>query len=672
MRVGIEVGGTFTDLVAFEGGKVTVTKVRSTPNSPDEGAFTAIQQAGIALDSVVDLAHGSTVATNAVLERKGAKVAFVTTRGFRDIPLLQRHDRRRIFDLRYEKPRPVVARRDCFEVTERVLADGSVLQPLAEREVMDDLIPRIARGGYQAVAVCLLNAYANPAHEAALAALIEDRLPGVEVTRSADIAPVFREYERSSTTILSAYVQPVINRYIGRFEAQLAAAGFRGHFTVMQSNGGRLPAAGMRRSAITALFSGPAAGVVGAARQAGRSGLTDLITFDMGGTSTDVCLVEGGRPTLTTETEIDGLPIQTPVLDIVTVGGGGGSIAWVDEGGMLRVGPQSAGADPGPACYGFGGIEPTVTDAQVIRGAVRPEAFLGGRMVIDPEKARAAYESLAAYFGMAIDEAAESVVKLVNANIVRAIQLVTTERGRDPRDYALIPFGGAGPLHVAAIAAELGIETIAVPPSAGVISAYGLLASDYIKYASVTRKMPIEEGPETGLRIFQDLRQGLAQEFDAMGLGGEGIAFTYTADMRFVGQAFELAVDFPAERLDSLDRADFLDGFEAAHQRVFYHGIGADRPVEIVSLRVGAAYPITEIPELRNTASRAHPPALHPIFDGGRWDECRHLASDGLQDGEALAGPVIVEGSTATTFLPEGWVGALDGASNFIMRKAGQ
>ncbi len=670
MRVGVEVGGTFTDLVAFDGGEITVTKVPSTPHSPDEGAFAAIQQAGIALDGVVDLAHGSTVATNAVLERKGAKVAFVTTRGFRDIPLLQRHDRRRIFDLRYEKPRPVVARRDCFEVTERVLADGSVLAQLSEREVKDDLIPAIERGGYQAVAICLLNAYANPAHEAALATLIENRLPEVDVTRSSDIARVFREYERSSTTTLSAYVQAVINRYLGRFEDRLAAAGFRGHFTVMQSNGGRLPAAGMRRSAITALFSGPAAGVVGATRQAGRSGLTDLITFDMGGTSTDVCLVEGGQPTLTTETEIDGLPVQTPVLDIVTVGGGGGSIAWVDGGGMLRVGPQSAGADPGPACYGFGGREPTVTDAQVIRGAVRPEAFLGGRMAIHPEKSREAYGPLAAHFGMSTDEAAESVVKLVNANIVRAIQLVTTERGRDPRDYALVPFGGAGPLHAAAIAAELGIETIAVPPNAGVISAYGLLASDYIKFASVTRKMPIEEGPETGQRIFRELRQDLAREFEEMGLGGNGLTFTYTADMRFVGQAFELAVDFPAGRIDQLDRADFLDGFEAAHQRVFYHGIGADRPAEIVSLRVGAAYPVAEMPELRNTASRAHPPATHPIFDGGRWVDCRHLASDGLETGAVLSGPVIVEGSTATTFLPEGWEAGLDSASNFIMRRA--
>ncbi len=669
MRVGVEVGGTFTDLVAVDGDRIVVTKVRSTPKSPDIGALNAVEQAGLDLGSVVDLAHGSTVATNAVLERKGARIAFVTTEGFRDVLFLQRHDRRSIYDIRYHKPDPVMARRDCFEVDERMLADGSVARPLDEAAVRDDLVPRLKAGNYEAVAICLLNTYANPAHEERLAEILQAALPDLLVTRSSEIVRVFREFERASTTSLSAYVQPVIDRYLGRFESSLADQGFKGHLTVMQSNGGRLPASAMRRSAITALFSGPAAGVVGAARQAGKSGFENLITFDMGGTSTDVCLVEKGVPALTMETEIGGLPVLTPVLDIVTVGGGGGSIAWIDDGGMLRVGPQSAGADPGPACYGFGGELPTVTDAQVVRGAVRPEAFLGGKMQIDVEAARRAFEGIAKHFGMSIDEAAESVVKLVNSNIVRAIQLVSTERGRDPRDYALMPFGGGGPLHAASIAEELGIGTICVPPNPGVISAYGLLASDFVKFASQTQKMPMEAGPSEAATIFRKLRDELTGEFREMGLDPAKLQFTFTADMRFVGQAFELGVELPADRLDGLEIEDFRKGFEEAHYRMFYHGIGANRPIEIVSLRAGATYPAEYVPEMRASGEAEGSAAEHPVFDGGRWTDYSHLTSGALVPGLKIGEPTIIEGATATTLVPEGWQAELDAASNLVMRR---
>lgn len=669
MRVGVEVGGTFTDLVAVDGDRIIVTKVRSTPKSPDIGALDAVEQAGLDLSSVVDLAHGSTVATNAVLERKGARIAFVTTEGFRDVLFLQRHDRDSIYDIRYQKPTPVMARRDCFEVPERMLADGSVAMPLDEEAVRRDLVPRLLEGNYEAVAVCLLNTYANPAHEIRLAEILQEALPDLLVTRSSEVVRVFREFERASTTSLSAYVQPVIDRYLGRFERTLADGGFKGHLTVMQSNGGRLPASAMRRSAITALFSGPAAGVVGAARQAAKSGFENLITFDMGGTSTDVCLVEKGVPALTMETEIGGLPVLTPVLDIVTVGGGGGSIAWIDDGGMLRVGPQSAGADPGPACYGFGGELPTVTDAQVVRGAVRPEAFLGGKMQIDVEAARAAFKGIADHFGMSIDEAAESVVRLVNSNIVRAIQLVSTERGRDPRDYALMPFGGGGPLHAAAIAEELGIGTICVPPNPGVISAYGLLASDFVKFASQTQKMPMEAGPTEAAAICRQLRDELLGEFREMGLDPGKLQFSFTADMRFVGQAFELGVELPADRLDALEVEDFLKGFEEAHYRMFYHGIGANRPIEIVSLRAGATYPAEFIPEMRASGEDERESAEHPVFDGGRWTDYRHLSSGALVPGLKIGEPTIIEGSTATTLVPEGWDAELDAASNLVMRR---
>ena len=672
MRVGVEVGGTFTDLVAVdEAGQVVVAKVPSTPRSPDIGAFEALTSSGINLAAIEDLGHGSTVATNAVLERKGASVAFVATAGFRDLLFLQRHDRRNIYDLFYAKPQPPVRRKDCFEASERIKADGTVETPLDETKVLNALVPALRAGGYRAVAICLLNSYANPVHEQRLARLIGEALPGMLVTCSHQVAREFREFERASTTLLSAYVQPVIDGYLHRFEERLADSGFKGRFTVMQSNGGRLPAGAMRQSAITALYSGPAAGVVGATRQAARSGFKDLITFDMGGTSTDVCLVQAGRPSLASESEIDGLPIRTPVLDIVSVGAGGGSIVWVDDGGMLRVGPRSAGADPGPACYGRGGTEPTTTDAHIVIGTIRPGAFLGGRMRLDDDAARRAFAPLAARFQLGgVEQAAAAALRLADANIVRAIQLVSTERGRDPRDYALMPFGGAGPLHAARIAEELGIATIVVPPNAGVISAYGLVASDYTKFDAVTRKMTLDAAAasETG-RTFGEMRARLAAEFAAMKLAGE-LSFTHSLDMRFVGQAFEVSVEIPAERLGSLDAAYLAGKFADAHHRTFMHGANLDRPVEIVTLRVGATLPIGAVPTLDREARVGRTPLPGRVFHGDAWIDCARHAAEALDAGRAIAGPAVVEGYTATTWIPPGWTAALDPADNLMLRRA--
>ena len=675
MRVGVEVGGTFTDLVAVEGGRIVVTKVPSTPRSPDVGAFAALTASGIDLARIEDLGHGSTVATNAVLERKGANVAFVATQGFRDLLFMQRHDRRNIYDLFYAKPAPPVRRKDCFEAPERLRADGSVEMPLDEAKIGAELIPALKNGGYRAVAICLLNAYANPVHEKRLASVIAAALPGVLVTCSHQVAREFREFERASTTLLSAYVQPVIDGYLHRFENKLAESGFKGRFTVMQSNGGRLPAEAMRQSAITALYSGPAAGVVGATRQAARSGFDDLITFDMGGTSTDVCLVQDGRPSLAAESEIDGLPIRTPVLDIVSVGAGGGSIAWVDDGGMLRVGPQSAGADPGPACYGRGGTEPATTDAHVVIGTIRPGAFLGGRMKLDAEAARRAFEPLARRFKLTVEQAASSALQLADANIVRAIQLVSTERGRDPRDYALVPFGGAGPLHAARIAEELGISTIVVPPNAGVISAYGLVASDYTKFDAVTRKMKLDEtaAQEAG-RIFAGMRDRLAAQFAEMKLasrnGAADLVYTHTLDMRFVGQAFEVGVEVPAARLASLDAAYLSELFADAHHRTFMHGATLDRPVEIVTLRVGATLPIGGVPKLDREKLAAKAPEQAQIFHGETWLDCPRYTAEALEPLQKIVGPAVVEGHTATTWVAPGWTAELDASDNLILRRS--
>jgi len=672
MRVGVEVGGTFTDLVAFHGDAVTIVKVPSTPAAPERGAFDAVAESGLPVAAIEDFAHGSTVATNAILERKGERVAFVTTEGFRDMLLLQRQDRRNIYNLRYANPPSVVERQSCFEVRERMLSDGSVAAPLDEADVIGRLAPALAAGGYRAVAVCLLNAFANPAHERRVAQLLAERLPDATVTLSTDVVNEFREYERASTTALSAYVQPVIAGYLARFSGRLAAQSFPGRFSVMQSNGGRLPAEAMARNAVSALFSGPAAGVVGATRQAGRSGYRNLITFDMGGTSTDVSLIEGGEFRMSTETVVDGLPVRTPVLDIATVGAGGGSIVWMDEGGMLRVGPRSAGATPGPACYGKGGTQPTVTDAHIVCGTIRADVKLGKHIQVDREAARRAFEPLAQKLGMSIEAAAESAIRLANANIVRAIQLVSTERGRDPRDYAIVPFGGAGPLHAASVADELGVDTVVIPPNAGVISAYGLLASDFVKFESRTHKTPL--GPQAMAPLAADIGQlceGLAAEFAGIGLHAP-FEWKVGVDMRFVGQAFEVAVELDRDEIAALSDADLRERFLQAHERIYFHGGQSTRPVEIISVRVAARKPLASIPRLVRETVPAQELPDTPIFGDGNWQACRRVAEGTLQAGRAVAGPAVIEGGTATVSIPAGWSGTLDGNDNLILTRSAQ
>ena len=669
MRVGVEVGGTFTDLVAIGPDGIRVTKVPSVPRRPDEGAFNALVQSEIPLSSIDELAHGSTVATNAVLERKGFPTAFVTTAGFRDILALQRHGRSRIYDLEYQKPVPVVDRASSFEVTERVLADGAIETSLDVNAVERSLLPELKRGQFQAVAICLLNAYVNPVHEVALRELIRSKLPDVHVTISSDVTREFREFERASTTTLSAYVQPVIESYIKRFSKRLSEQGFNGRFSVMQSNGGRLPAEAMHASAVNALLSGPAAGVMGATRQAARSGYKNLITLDIGGTSTDVCVVTDGRPQLTTEFSIDGLPVRIPVLDINTIGAGGGSIVWVDDGGMLRVGPQSAGADPGPACYGRGGQRPTLTDAHVIRRTVRAEAFLGGRMAIDAEASRRVLEPIARTFRMSVEQAADSAVQLANANIVRAIQLISTERGHDPRDYVLVPFGGAGPLHAAHIAADLALDTIVVPPAAGVISAYGLIASDFMQFDSVTRRRTVDDDAGSFVReVFAEMKERAVQRARELGLGNR-LQLSFVADMRFVGQAFEVPVELAERDVVKLTAGKIRARFGEAHQRVYFFGGEADKPIEFVSFRLGITVPLRELPLLAEESGQALKAQAIEMFDERAWRKGQLLSRSALNVGRKITGPALLEDPTSTLLVPAGWTASRDKNDNTILRR---
>jgi len=669
MRVGIEVGGTFTDLIAIDGDEVRITKVPSTPSAPHKGALDALESGEIALGAVDDLVHGSTVATNAILERKGARVVFLVTRGFKDLLLLQRHNRREIYDLAYNKPRAVVERKNVFEIDERVDAKGEVVVPLEESVVSDMLRELFATQEFDSVAICFLNSYAYPAHERRIAGIVSQINPDIPVTCSCDVTREFREYERASTTTLSAYVRPVIERYLSSFDTELSQRGFQGRFSIMQSSGGRLPASGMPDNAITSLFSGPAAGVIGAVRQAGLSGYKNLITLDMGGTSTDVCLVMDGKPSLSTETEVDGLPIRTPVLDIVTVGAGGGSLIWRDDGGMLRVGPESAGAEPGPACYGRGGTLPTITDAHMIRGTVRAEAFLGGRMEVDSALAETALSSVANDMGIDEQSLADAAVRVADNNIVRAIQLVSTERGLDPRDCVLVPFGGAGPLHAARVAEELSIATLCVPPAAGVLSAYGLLASDYVRYSSITQRLRLESGAANQIRaLFDHMKAEAVSMFAELGIT-TGLVFTHVLEMRYVGQAFEVSVSFDTPEMATLDEATLRSSFDAAHHRIFEFAESSANRVEIVSFRLGASVPPESLPSLHASEPDTRPGSTQ-LFDRGQGVGAQLLNRLHV-DATPRAGPLLIEDETSTIYVPDGWSACLDEHQNLIITSGG-
>lgn len=671
MRVGIEVGGTFTDLIQVSDGVVRALKVPSTPDAPDRGAINAVDAAMIDLAAVEDLVHGSTVATNAVLERKGGRVAVFVTRGTRDLFMLQRHDRRAIYDLHYRKPTPIADRNDVCEIDERLSADGSVVEGLDTVRLESQVRAFLAGNPFDAVAICLLHSYINPDHERLVAEAVSRFAPAMPVTCSSDVSREFREYERASTTALAAYVQPVIEGYLNRLSDTLDAREFRGRFSIMQSNGGRMPAKAMAKNAISALFSGPAAGVVGAMGLAARSGFQDIITLDMGGTSTDVSLISGGVPDLAPQTEIDGLPVRTPVIDIVTVGAGGGSIAWVDDGGLLRVGPQSAGATPGPAGYMRGGIEPTVTDAHLVRGTLQAGSFLGGEMEVDVSAAETAVGRHRQQIDLSMPEMADSIIRIAESNIVRAIQQVSTERGRDPRDFALVPFGGAGPLHAARVAEELGISTVVVPANAGVLSAVGLLMSDYVHYRARTERTRVDDSAlDTIVDRLQTLRHEATEYLRAAGVTGD-LEYQHILEMRYVGQAFEVSVPL-REDLSELTVEGLSSAFADAHHRVFEFSKPPGDPVEIVSFRIGATAKADAFPDFQNLAED-HVGGQRPtieIMEGGAQRQCSLLTRGGVGK-QPQTGPILIEDGTATIYVPPDWSVRRDAGDALIMTREG-
>ena len=673
MRVGIEVGGTFTDLVMSDGKNIKTAKVPSTPASPDEGAMLAIKAAGLKLDEISELIHGSTVATNAVLERKGGRVCFFVTQGTKDLLLIQRHDRRAIYDLQYQKPSPVVPRHHTYEINERIAADGKIVTDL-DSEVTSNLVKDILeQENFDSVAICFLHSYLNPIHERALSGIISALYPEMPITCSCDVAREFREYERASTTTLAAYVQPVVAGYINRFSEELARRGFQGKFSIMQSNGGRMPAAAITKNAITALFSGPAAGVVGAIRGKGSTPYTDIITLDMGGTSTDVALVSNDQAELTPMTMIDGLPVKTPVVDIVTVGAGGGSIAWVDDGGLLRVGPQSAGATPGPACYGRGGKLPTVTDAHLVRGTLQADSFLGGKMSVDLAAASHVIGEIAKKFNVELAEMADNIIRVAEANIVRAIQQVSTERGSDPREFALVPYGGAGPLHAARVAEDLNIDTVVVPPNAGVLSASGLLLSDYVHYRSQTKRLLLNEKNLNSIKSNISSLTTEAKEY-LIKLGIQTNKKIETSlEMRYVGQAFEVPVKLTETDVRNISLTLLQKRFTEAHHKIFEFSKPEGDPVEIISIRVGAGEKTPEFAVQHDNEDIDIDPNISKvdIVERGILSETTTLSRTDLT-GRTVSGPVLVRDENSTVYVPFGWQVRLDDFYNIVLERGSE
>ena len=657
MLLGVDVGGTFTDAVLLDGATVHTAKVPTTPLEESEGVMQAVaavlEQAGAEAAEVEVFAHGMTVGTNALLEERGARTALVATAGFGDMLEIGRQDRPRLYHLCAPKPPPLVDPELRFEADERI-GPGGVLTPLEEGEP-ERLAAAIEASGAEAVAVCLLFSYLDPTHERRIAEYLRRRLPGLHVSASHEVLPRFREYERCSTTVIDAYLSPLLGRYLGRL-GEVASEAELPQPLVMQSSGGVAPASEAARAGAWSVLSGPAGGAVGAGLLAELSGDGNALGFDMGGTSCDVCVVEGGEVRHTDSRQIDGRPIQLPMVDVHTVGAGGGSIGWRDTGGALRVGPQSAGADPGPACYGHGGTEPTVTDANLLLGHLAGDSQLAGGVDLDADAAERAVGKLGRSLGLDPLETAAGILRVANQEMVRALRVVTVERGIDPRGFALLPFGGAGPMHAAAIAAELGIETVLCPRAGGVLSALGLCASERRRDTARTVMLSGEE--LGGGRIAAEV----AAMVEEIGKGlAEGAEAKVTYKLRYVGQAFELPVPGPVDA----DAAELIEGFERAHEERYGH---RDPKGEVMLVDIDLAM-VERGPKPRPVAAGADATetgSRRVAFDG-EWTETPILRGEPAA-GSEREGPIVFELPEATFVVPLGWTTTVDDHGTIIAR----
>lgn len=630
----MDAGGTFTDFVVVsEGGRLESFKLRSNPNAPAQVILEGLARAGA--ESRCEVIHGSTVATNALLERKGARAAFIATAGFEDLVHIGRQNRQRLYDLTPPLRRPLIERGDCFGVRERTYYDGSVAKAPSPAELAR-LRARLQREGIASVAICLLHSYQNPENERRVAAALE----GLGfVSCSHDVSPEFREYERASTTVINAYVGPLMEAYLEELERARGSG-----IWILQSNGGFMSTAEARRYPVRTVLSGPAGGVVGAVALARASGFRRVLGFDMGGTSTDVSISEG-RPRQTTEGLVDGFPVRVPMLDIHTVGAGGGSIARVDAGGLLRVGPESAGADPGPACYGVG-LEPTVTDAHVVLGRIAARQFLGGEMAIDPDRSAVAVDRIARALGRDRIGAAEGILRVANANMQRAVRAVSIERGYDPREFALVAFGGCGGLHACELAEELGIRTVIVPQHAGALSALGMLLADRVRdYAAGAIGRADFEAR------FAHLEQQARSDLP-------GARLERFADLRYRGQSYELTVPWEPDQPAA--------PFHRAHRRAYGYA-NPERAIEVVTLRLRARLAAPKL-KFSDPSRGGGECRRRRLWVAGAWRDVPVFERHAVPR-KPTSGPALILDYGATTLAPPGWAFRLDAVGNLLLER---
>lgn len=671
-RIGIDIGGTFTDLVAadLDSGDLHLRKVPSTPANLAEGAAAGLEALAesVPAEDVSFLAHGTTAGTNALIEGKGARTGLVTTEGFRDLLEIARQQRPSLYDLSARKPSPLVPRSLRREVHQRLRFDGTVMQALDVEDVKREL-ERLGRAGIEALAICFLHSYINPDHERAVRDLAKTMLPDVYVSASCDLLPRFREYERLSTTVVNAYLGPLMNRYLDDLGRRIGAAGVRALPHVMQSNGGLVPLGTARGTPASTVLSGPAAGAAAAALVCEQLGVERAVALDMGGTSTDICLIQAGLPAAASGREIGGYAVELPGVDVRCIGAGGGSILWIDPGGLPQVGPRSAGADPGPVCYGRGGEEPTLTDAFAVLGRVGAEGLLGGEMPLDVEGAR---RSVGAGFGealgMELEAAALGAVELAVANVRRAVEGITVAEGRDPRDFVLVAAGGAGPLIACEVASELGLAEVIVPPCPGEFSACGLLASDLRRDWVKTRLIPASQGHLLELVTgFRELERAAKVWMAETGLADTRWLLLRRLSARYVGQDYELQIQVPSGELGEDELQRLVASFHAAHEDHYGYALG-EWPVEFVDVTVSAVGAVPRSGEWRERGGgrSGAPRETRPMFLSRALGmrECAVRARDELQPADILDGPAAVQQYDATTYLPEGWRARVDDAGN--------
>jgi len=674
MRIAVDIGGTFTDLVAVDDdGQLYYAKSLTTYDDLSRGVFNCVAESGVELTRVRSFLHGSTIAINTVIQENGARTALVTTRGFRDAYEIGRSNRPDAYNLLFRRPRPLVPRDLRFEVDERLDARGGVVRSLDENQVRE-IGERLGREGVDSIAVVFLHAYANPAHEQRVGEILERICPDVPVSLSHQILREFREYERTSTTVLNAYVAPVVAGYLRRIEEALEGAGFTGSFLVMQSNGGAMSVAQARQKPVATMESGPVAGVIGAGKLGTSLNAPNIIAFDMGGTTAKASLLMDGEAQVITGYHIGGdlvgHPMMLPVVDIVEVGAGGGSIAWLDPAGALKVGPNSAGADPGPVCYGLGGTEPTVTDANLVLGRLRPDGFLGGRMKLDPAAAaRAIEEKIARPLGMSVEAAAQGILEIVNTRMSLAVREVSVARGYDARTFSLVASGGAGPIHVLSIARQLSIPKVIVPPYPGTFSAFGMLQAnlrhDYVQtFVGSLGTADITLLNAAFSRLEDEGRQTLQSETSA----NIGIAMNRAMDLRYQGQEYTLTVPVEQGRMDEGALEHIATAFHGAHEKRYAQSAPGE-PVEIVNLRVTAVGE-TDTATVRVSYPPGAPdgePDRRQVWFGNGFVECPVIPREMLSEGMRVEGPALIEEYVSTTVLHPGDVAVVAEGGSLVI-----